>query len=201
MSCISEKSDYFNNHWTSSNSERSFPKMSSEGSSDEMDDKMNSNSDTELNVTADWKKSSLFGSDLELNFASNIHSSDSCASARGCRQNANKVDYVVDEIPGLVDDDFTDSAEISDDGKSENELANEIDDEFIMKQLEKLIIRRNKKDNEARLRWLTFLREQKEAEEEAKQFRAYWERRHQEDKDLWRDKVTSSSHFKLYNSN
>lgn len=45
-------------------------------------------------------------------------------------------------------------------------------------------------------RWLTFLREQKEAQEEEKQFQAYWERRHQEDKDLWRDKVKFSSQYK-----
>uniref|UniRef100_A0A0N5ABG2 ACB domain-containing protein n=1 Tax=Syphacia muris TaxID=451379 RepID=A0A0N5ABG2_9BILA len=29
---------------------------------------------------------------------------------------------------------------------------------------------------------------QKEAEEQSKQFEAYWKRRHQEDRDLWRDK-------------
>ncbi|VDO63026.1 unnamed protein product [Onchocerca flexuosa] len=103
-----------------------------------------------------------------------------------------KMDSSGDEIPDLIDDDddFIDGTEISDNEKSKNddELLDEDDEEFIMKQLEKLIIRRNKKDNEARLRWLTFLREQKEAQEEEKQFEAYWERRHQEDKDLWRDK-------------
>ncbi|VDM99395.1 unnamed protein product, partial [Onchocerca ochengi] len=95
-----------------------------------------------------------------------------------------------DEIPNLMDDDdFIDGTDISDNEKSkDNELLDEADDDIIMKQLEKLIIRRNKKDNEARLRWLAFLREQKEAQEEEKQFEAYWKRRHQEDKDSWRDK-------------
>ncbi|CAG9532695.1 unnamed protein product [Cercopithifilaria johnstoni] len=192
-----DETDYFNNHWASSDSERSFPKMSSEDSSDEMDDE---SSDVELNVAADAKYNQreleLSGSDSELNFASNIHSADSRDDIIADEQNANKLGSEVDEIPSLVSDDFTDDIAISDNRKSE-ELPNEVDDEFIMKQLEKLIIRRNKKNNEARLRWLTFLREQVEAEEEAKQFEAYWERRHQEDKDLWRDKDFANAIYKM----
>ncbi|KAL4002176.1 hypothetical protein ACH3XW_2400 [Acanthocheilonema viteae] len=192
-----DESDYFNNHWTSNGSERSIPKMSSEGSSDEID------GEAELNVTEEYNRSELSppGSDLELSFASsNIYSANSRTSSIISEHNANKqapIDRAIDEIPGLVNDDFTDDTEFSDDKKSEKELSNEVDDEFVMKQLEKLIVRRNKKDNEARLRWLTFLREQKEAEEEAKQFQAYWKRRHQEDKDLWRDKDFANAIYKM----
>lgn len=148
MSCISDydKNDFFNNHWTSSDSERSLSKMSSECSLDNINDKRDSSSDIELNITAnaeyDGKKLSMSESDLELNFTtSNIHPA-----------NSSLTNTVVDEIPSLVDDDFMDDSEISDNEKSENEPSDEVDDEFIMKQLEKLIIRRNKKDNEARLR-------------------------------------------------
>ncbi|VDN45315.1 unnamed protein product [Gongylonema pulchrum] len=46
-------------------------------------------------------------------------------------------------------------------------------------------------------RWLEFLREQKEAQEEQKQFKAYWDRRHAEDKDLWRDKDFANAIYKM----
>ncbi|VDN42131.1 unnamed protein product [Gongylonema pulchrum] len=61
-----------------------------------------------------------------------------------------------DEIPELVDDDDDDEQdddqETQDGENSDEEISDEADEEFIKKQIEKLIIRRNKKDNEARLR-------------------------------------------------
>ncbi|MCP9258745.1 TAP42 [Dirofilaria immitis] len=88
------------------------------------------------------------------------------------------MDHASDEIPDLVDDDddSTDDVEILDNKKPDDELSNEADDEFVMKQLEKLII---------------------QAQEERKQFEAYWKRRHQEDKDLWRDKDFANAIYKM----
>ncbi|KAM3724377.1 L-gulonolactone oxidase [Dirofilaria immitis] len=203
-----DKYDDINNCWTSSDTEHSLSKMSSGDSLDEIDDKMNSDNAPESNVAAnmryDRKKLSIPESDLELNFTSDFHSIDSLAGItheRSCSKSYSnsKMDHASDEIPDLVDDDddSTDDVEILDNKKPDDELSNEADDEFVMKQLEKLIIRRNKKDNEARLRWLTFLREQKEAQEERKQFEAYWKRRHQEDKDLWRDKDFANAIYKM----
>ncbi|EFO23105.1 hypothetical protein LOAG_05383 [Loa loa] len=201
MTCANDydRNDYFNNHWTSSDSERFLPEMSSEDSLDEISDKMDSSSEVELNVAVAKcdKKKSFSGSDSELNCTSNIHSPDSWTNAIHERYTNklhfnSRLDCESEEMPDLVDGNFMNDVEISD-RNSGDELPDEADDEFIMEQFEKLIIRRNKKDNDARLRWLAFLREQKEAEEEEKQFQAYWERRHQEDKDLWRDKVELSS--------
>ncbi|VDN00253.1 unnamed protein product, partial [Onchocerca ochengi] len=159
-----DRSDYISSHWTSSDTEHSFSKMSSEDSLDKVDKRMDSDSDIELNLTAnmqcDQEKSSISESDLELNLASDIHSADSSSnSAITHERNSNKLyfnskmDSSGDEIPNLMDDDdFIDGTDISDNEKSkDNELLDEADDDIIMKQLEKLIIRRNKKDNEARL--------------------------------------------------
>ncbi|VDM08275.1 unnamed protein product [Wuchereria bancrofti] len=207
---MSFTSDYDRNDcnscWISSDSEHSFPKMSSEDSLDQIDGKMDFNSDIEENVTGDTRydrKKSMSRSDSELHLAPSIHSTDSLTSSVGYEQDGDKLQFnsklecADNEIPNLVDDDFIGDEEISDNSKSVDDLLDEVDDEFIMKQLEKLIIRRNKKDNEARLRWLTFLREQKEAEEEEKQFQAYWKRRHQEDKDLWRNKDFANAIYKM----
>lgn len=202
-----DRNDYFNNCWTSSDSEHSFPKVSSEDSLDQIDGKMDFNNDIELNVTGDTRydhKKSMSRSDFELDSAPSINSTDSITSSVTCDQDGGKLQFNSkleyasnEEVPNLVDDDFMGDEKISDNDESVDELSDEVDDEFIMKQLEKLIIRRNKKDNEARLRWLTFLREQKEAEEEEKQFQAYWKRRHQEDKDLWRDKDFANAIYKM----
>lgn len=145
-----DEDNYFSNHWTSSDSQSPPSKMSSEGS-DEINDKIDSSSD-ELNVGSSTgynrEKLSLSESDSKLNFASNTHSADFGTF----EAHSNKSDSEVDEIPNLVNDDYTDDTEISDDRKSEEEPTDEVDDEFIMKELEKLIIRRNKKDNESRMR-------------------------------------------------
>ncbi|VDK47502.1 unnamed protein product [Anisakis simplex] len=66
--------------------------------------------------------------------------------------------------------------------------ADAIDESSLENEIQKLLSRRESKNNDARIRYLQWQREQKEAEEEAKQFEAYWKRRHQEDQDLWRDK-------------
>lgn len=146
-----------NNHSVSNDSECSFPEISSEDS-----DKMNSSGDDELNIAADsgsdGKQLSVSESDLEFNFRSNIHSADSWSSAISLTRNASKqqmnskLDCANEEIPGLVGEDLTDASEISNDAKWGDELQDEDDDKFIMEQLEKLIIRRKKKNNEARLR-------------------------------------------------
>lgn len=50
-----------------------------------------------------------------------------------------------------------------------------------------------KKEEEAqrqKIRWEKWQREHKEAEQRALEFKAYWERRRIEDRDLWRDKVS-----------
>ena len=39
-----------------------------------------------------------------------------------------------------------------------------------------------------KVRWEKWQRDHKEAEQRAREFKAYWERRHQEDRNLWRDK-------------
>ncbi|VDD97560.1 unnamed protein product [Enterobius vermicularis] len=71
---------------------------------------------------------------------------------------------------------------------SEPEENDEEVEREMMEQIRKLLMRRDGKHNKARQQWLRYEREKKEAEEEAKQFQAYWDRRHQEDRDLWRDK-------------
>ncbi|KAK6100894.1 hypothetical protein QQG55_2465 [Brugia pahangi] len=157
-----DRNDYFNNCWTSSDSEHSFPKMSSEDSLDQIDGKMDFNNDIELNVTGDTRydhKKSMSRSDFELDSAPSINSTDSVTSSVTYDQGGGKLQFNSklecannEEVPNLVDDDFMDDEKISDNDESVDELSDEVDDEFIMKQLEKLIIRRNKKDNEARLR-------------------------------------------------
>ncbi|VDN57319.1 unnamed protein product [Dracunculus medinensis] len=90
----------------------------------------------------------------------------------------------------LKSDESDKSMKESDEENSEesDKDSNGEDDKFIIEMVEKLISKRDKKNNAARIQWLRFKREQKEIEEREKQFKAYWERRHREDKDLWRDK-------------
>uniref|UniRef100_A0A915Q0T7 Uncharacterized protein n=1 Tax=Setaria digitata TaxID=48799 RepID=A0A915Q0T7_9BILA len=190
----SDKTDNLSNHWTSDDTEDSF-------SNDQISGEMDLDSDVELDVTTGGKcdgKEFLPKSNAEINVGSiNSRSNTLFDKQSFSKLHLDNKDWTSNEIPDLVGDDDSDSTKVFNDDNLEDELPNEADDDFIMKQLEKLIVRRNKKDNEARLRWLTFLREQKEAEEEAKQFQAYWERRHREDKDLWRDKDFANAVYKM----
>ncbi|VDM42505.1 unnamed protein product [Toxocara canis] len=90
------------------------------------------------------------------------------------------------------EDSDTDSKSDSDSSESSSvcsQQAKELaEDDVVQQQIQKLLDRREERNNEARIRFLQWQREQKEAQEEAKQFEAYWKRRHEEDRDLWRDK-------------
>ncbi|MFH4981087.1 hypothetical protein AB6A40_007796 [Gnathostoma spinigerum] len=75
---------------------------------------------------------------------------------------------------------------------SSNNNANKEDEvekgSLIVEYIENLLARREKGNNAARINWLKWQREMRENREREKQFKAYWERRKQDDKDLWRNK-------------
>lgn len=116
-------------------------------------------SDSDIKLNFGNNSGSSLGSDVKVNYESSNSTADSESEIGDDGPNGqnseldNKSDLGEgDDIPELEDDDPEDNLEAADSGSSDGEMPNEADDEFIMKQIEKLVIRRNKKDNEARLR-------------------------------------------------
>ncbi|PAV84170.1 hypothetical protein WR25_17172 isoform C [Diploscapter pachys] len=51
--------------------------------------------------------------------------------------------------------------------------------------------------DQQKIRWEKWQMDKREAEQRAKEFAAYWRRRHEEDKDLWRDKDFANANDKM----